>query len=313
MKKSDYEKKYTSTKAKLLHNTELLANIKNGHLVPQSIQIAPTDKCNLNCVFCSTKNREKDELTYDDVKTVLRSFRVIGAKTVEFTGGGDPTLHKDINNMLETAFNFNYKVGFITNGVALKKNVSKELIERMTWIRISLNCLDYVGNIDLDIDTLYRPTLGFSYVWNEYSTKEMIDKLKIYKNKYKAKYVRVVPDCRNVKFIEEYREKIMPLIEESGIDGAFFQQKEYIPPERCWAGYIKPFVNADGYIYHCSANPLIDLKFNHKFRMGHINDIFDIWYDPKPFYTDNCGECFFKEHNEIIENLLLEIEHEEFI
>jgi MoaA/NifB/PqqE/SkfB family radical SAM enzyme len=312
MKKSKWEKQYTSTRVKLLHNPDRLAEIKEGKFRPISIQLAPTDKCNLNCVFCSVKNREMKELPYDIATRGVYDLVLLGAKTIEITGGGDPTLYPDINRLINFCDGLGLKIGLISNGVSLDKNIEQEQLKKLTWLRISLNSLDYLRNIKLNIPD--NVVLGFSYVWNEKSTRKRFDKILKYKEKYGAKYIRVVPDCRNVEFIEEYRETIMPMINSiEGVNGMFFQEKDYTPPERCWMGYLKPFLNSDGYVYHCSANPLIDLKFNEKFRMGRIVDIKQIWENPVPYCSENCGECFFKEHNELLEEILLDVEHEEFI
>ena len=313
--KDNLEKKYTSTKTKLLHNLHRLNEIQStGKLRPISIQLAPTDKCNLNCVFCSVKKRDMDELKFEDIKNALSKLRKAGAQTVEITGGGDPTLHPDIVGILNVCISLGFKVGLITNGILLNEKISYNQLSSLSWIRISMNCLDYVDKIELNIPN--NVTLGFSYVWNENSKPSIINKIRQYRKIHNAKYIRVVPDCRNVKFIEDYRKSIMPIINEyPDVDGMFFQEKEYVPPSRCWMGYLKPFINADGYIYHCSANPLIDLKFNKKFRMGHISEIDKIWNDKYviPFTSEHCGECFFKEHNELIEEIILDIEHKDFI
>ena len=309
MERSVLEKEFTSTSTKLLHNLDRLKEIQDGNLRPISIQLAPTDMCNLDCVFCSVKKRPMKELTKEECFKAVRDFVDLGAKTIEITGGGDPTMCYYINELILYCKDLGLKVGLITNGVLLNKKVRFEVLKCLTWLRVSLNCLDYVKDIELKVPD--GVTLGFSYVWNEKSNLAVLEKIKRYKEKYKARYVRVVPDCRRVKFIKEYRKKIRPLIRD--FPDFFFQEKDYTPPKRCWMGYLKPFVNSDGYVYHCSANPLINLKFNEKFRMGHISEIKNIWKNPKPFCTKYCGECFFKEHNELLEMVMLEVDHRDFI
>lgn len=309
--KTKYEQKFTSTTSKLLQNLDRLQEMRQGKFRPISIQLAPTDKCNLNCVFCSVKEREMKELSFEECKQTLNSFKKLGAKTVEITGGGDPTIYPYINELIAYAGELNYQIGMISNGAVLKKNVAEESLEKLTWLRISLNSLDYVKEIDLSIPD--NITLGFSYVWNDYSSIEKLNLVKQYQEKYRAKYVRIVPDCLDVHKKEQYINDIQPLIDK--YPNFFFQQKEHLVPHRCWMGYIKPFVNSDGYIYHCSANPLLSRKFNDKFRLGHITEIEKIWESPAAFNTCDCveGKCFFKEHNDLIEQVLLNIDHKDFI
>jgi organic radical activating enzyme len=220
--KSRYERKFTSTKTKLLHNLDRLVEVQSGIYRPVSIQLAPTDKCNLNCIFCSVKNRDMDELTYKEATAAVSDLVRLGAKTVEITGGGDPTLYGPINELLDFCLSLNLRVGLITNGILLNKKIEYQILERLTWIRVSLNGLDCMDDIYLNIPN--NVVLGFSYVWNELSSKDKLEKVKSYKEKHNAAYARIVPDCRNVKFIEDYREKIMPLINDiEGMNGIFFQ------------------------------------------------------------------------------------------
>lgn len=309
LERSELEKKFTSTTTKLLHNLDRLEEVQEGKWRPISIQLAPTDRCNLDCVFCSVKKRPMKELTKEQSFKVVDDFVELGAKTIEITGGGDPTMCDYINELTQYCKDRGLKVGMISNGAVLNKKVTQKSLKCLTWLRISLNSLDYLEDIGLNVPK--NVVLGFSYVWNEKSNVKILEKIKKYKEKYNATYVRVVPDCRKVKFIKEYREKIRPMIKK--FPGFFFQEKDYTPPHRCWMGYIKPFVNSDGYVYHCSANPLINLKFNKKFIMGHTSDIKKIWKNPKPFTTEHCGECFFREHNELLEEVMKDVEHRDFI
>lgn len=305
------EQLYTSTQTKLLHNLYNLQAMQRGVFKPISIQLAPTDICNLNCIMCSVKEREGNELTLEQCIQVLSDFRALGAKTVEFTGGGDPTMYKFINEAITCAYDLGYSIGLITNGVKLS-NISSSNLAKLTWIRISLNCLDYVKDISISIPE--HVTLGFSYVWTDLSDEAKLEKIAMYYKKYKAAYVRVVPNCLSIDDIAKATEAVKPYLEK--YPGFFFQQKKYTVPKRCFMGLIKPFVNTDGFVYHCSANPLIDRKFNTAFRMCAIQDITKYWRSsPEAFTTHMCqeGKCFFAEHNNLIEQVIAPCEHGDFI
>ena len=123
-----------------------------------------------------------------------------------------------------------------------------------------------------------------------------------------------MPNCLSIDDIDAATEAIKPFLNK--YPGFFFQQKKYTVPNRCWMGLLKPFVNTDGFVYHCSANPLIDRKFNPNFRMCAIEDITRHWLSPpKAFATNLCqeGKCFFNEHNDLIEQVILPCEHFKFI
>lgn len=305
------EEIYTSTNTKLLHNLDRLQEIQQGSFRPISIQLAPTDKCNLNCNMCSVKKREGNELTLDECCKILKDFRDLGAKSVEFTGGGDSTMHPDINGIIKCASDLGYDIGLITNGVKLS-NIAFSNLEKLTWVRISLNCLDYVDDI-----SVYLPksvTLGFSYVYTNLSSREKLDKVKEYYYKYNAKYVRVVPDCTSVSTINDGKASISSLIED--YPEFFFQSKHYNVYDKCWIYLLKPFINSDGYVYTCSAIPLISNKFDRKFAVCKATDAKVFWNQPpKAFPTHNCeeGKCFFSAQNQLLDQVILPCEHSNFV
>jgi len=317
---NDLEKKYTSTTNKLLAHPELLEDIKKWIFRPLSLQLAPTDKCNLRCNMCSVDNRNWDELSIEQVVAALYEFRLLWAKTVEITWGWDPTMYRKINELIENAIVMWYEVWMITNWILVTKTIKQENLDLLTRLRISLNSLDYVK--DIDVPTI-NWTLWFSYVRTEKSDLKKLDKITYYAEKYWADFLRVVPDCLDVATKENYIKEIWPLIEK--YPKLFFQQKEHRVPSNCWIGYIKPFINSDWLVYMCSANPLIGRKFNPERSIWTINDIpwiykrWDIW-----FKTDKCQEwkCFFKEQNDLIKEVKdwlfipptdLQIPHKKFI
>lgn len=305
------EKRYTSTRSKILHNTSLIEGIRKKHFIPQSIQIAPTDTCNLNCNMCSVKEREGGELTLAQIKNLLENFAWLGAKTVEFTGGGDPTMHPMINEIVAGADALGYTIGMITNGVALRKCVEQHNIDKLAWLRVSLNSLDYVNEIDIPE---IKGTLGFSYVWTDISTEERLHQIAHYAKKYNASYVRIVPNCLNAGEREALRYAVKSFIDK--FPGMFLQEKSTGVHQRCWIGYIKPFINSDGWVYRCSANPLLLRKFHPAFRMCAVENVLEFWQKPvKAFDTNLCesGKCFFEEQNILIEDVLAECEHPLFI
>ena len=303
---------------------ETVINHMNRQLVRSSSKYAncksKTKKMYINEDCYGLKIKKIEELTAEDTKVYdisvadthrfESSFRIL----CHNTGGGDPTMYKHINDVIEFAA-FNYDgIGLITNGVKLD-NVSYKNLSRLTWVRISLNSLDYIEDIEINIPD--NVILGFSYVWTNLSSKDKLEKIQTYAEKYKASYIRIVPNCLSVEDINKSTEMIQPYLEKH--PNFFFQQKKYTVPDKCWMGRIKPFVNADGYVYHCSANPLIDRKFNSNFTLCHIDDIIKTWENTYnkdvSFNTYNCqeGKCFFAEHNNLIAQICSSCEHKDFI
>lgn len=307
---------YTSTGSKLIHHTTAVSRLKFGWRgTPVSVQIAPTSKCNLQCSFCSNVNRENHEsLDPAKLKDLISELQTLGAKTVEWTGGGDPTMYEHINDLMTFCESLNLKQGFITNGVALKKNILPENLNRLKWVRISMNCLDYVDDIEIpDIPG----TLGFSYVMNEKTSLSILARLQVYVEKVNPAYVRIVPNCQASD--EEQDENNRKLGEEVLKWSApyFYQPKTFHKPDKCYWGYFKPFILHDGWVYPCSSvvlNADAERSFHDKYRwvkMAELPSVYRRNIRPNP--TENCNHCVFSEQNAMVDNLLDPSGMEDFI
>ena len=81
---SEDEKKFTSTVPKLLNYLDRLKEIKDHNKWrPITLHLAPTDKCNLNCSFCSVKKRDGNELLFDDIKKSISTLKRMGLESEE--------------------------------------------------------------------------------------------------------------------------------------------------------------------------------------------------------------------------------------
>jgi len=312
--KMDREKNFTSTANKLLKYPERLKAIsEDGLWHPINLQISPTEICNLNCSFCSVKNRGNLSLEIDEMKNAIIDFNNLGLQSIEITGGGEPTLHPKINELIRFAYSLGLKIGLITNGIALD-NVSQKNLDKLSWLRISLNGIDEDKTPNIPE---IKGTLGFSYVWNE---KSNILKLKyIYglAMRHNVEYVRVVPNCLNIEEQKRLRTEVGFLVKELGFeDKIFIQTKSYEIYPKCWIGGLKPFLYSDGFIYQCSAVALYNRKFSPEWRICYYNDINKIWPNNyKPLNNKMCrkGKCFYSDQNKLLDELQMEVKHDGFI
>lgn len=300
------EQTFTSTGVKLIHHIGVVSGLRNRRAHVVSLQVAPTSRCNLNCVFCSNANRDKHEdLPEDDLIHAISWMQREGLKTVEWTGGGDPTLYDNINSFIGFCAWKGLQQGFITNGVLLKERVEQKFLDMLHWVRISMNCLDYVEWLDLPE---IKGTLGFSYVMNERTSDGTLLRLKEHVEKYKPAYVRVVPNCLATLEEQEANNRNFSEIVEMWGDPFFYQAKTFSQPERCWWGYIKPFLLHDGYIYPCSSvvlNEGSDKTFHHKYRWYHMKDIKTHYENRmRPYPAENCSHCVFRPQNDLVDSVI---------
>jgi len=299
---------YTSTGGKFLHHPEALQRIQSrGKGSPISLQVAPTSVCNLRCVFCSNTNRDKHEaLNPNALLEVVRDLVDRGLKTVEWTGGGDPTQYHYINEAIELVAEMGLQQGFITNGIELRDKVSQKSLDKLDWVRVSMNCLDYVEVIELP---KHIKTLGFSYVMNDKTTLKTFERMGVFIEKYNPSYIRIVPNCQvshedqvknNASYSVFVKEQLGPPY--------FYQTKSFKKPDDCWWCYFKPFILHDGFVYPCSSvvlNDNAERSFHEKYRWCSMDELGDKYNMPmKPFSPKGCTHCVFTDQNKMVEDIM---------
>ena len=304
-----------STTARLLSHKDRVDEISDRLIRPITFHLAPTDKCNLNCEWCSVKNRGNNELDVDQCKQVIDTYAKLGAKSMELTGGGDPLMYDQLPDIISHAVGRGLAVGLITNGIAFDEWVPT-WTALLTWMRISLSGLDFdMKSVYMDIDPNEIQTfLGCSYVLSPNTTMEKIREINEVSKHLRANYVRLVPNCYSTNEIEWARYYGPQLTK--GMNNFFLQIKNYKTPKMCYWRYLKPFVNADGWVYQCSTCSLFAGEFSERWRAARIDNIESIYTKGvTSFDTSPCSLCFYTDQNQLVHALLTsgDIMHGEFV
>ena len=109
-------------------STEKPTFLKDSHgRILDYLRISLTDKCNLDCLYCSKGNLMKKEeiLTFEEIENIVRIFHdKFGIKKIRFTGG-EPFLRRGVDTLIEKiATKFpNLKIGITTNGIFLNEKI----------------------------------------------------------------------------------------------------------------------------------------------------------------------------------------------
>jgi MoaA/NifB/PqqE/SkfB family radical SAM enzyme len=83
-----------------------------------------TQRCNLRCSYCFGKYySDQKELTFEENKRILSDFYRLGVRRLIFTGG-EPLLHKDIDDLIRFAVATGFSVGINTNGILVPHHLS---------------------------------------------------------------------------------------------------------------------------------------------------------------------------------------------
>jgi organic radical activating enzyme len=109
---------------------------------PLSINLDLTTACNFACPHCVDSGiiNTGEYLDMDTVKSSLDTLQSQGLLSVILLGGGEPTLHKDFEEIVHYIKNKKLQLGIVTNGTRLKR-VEKvaDLLEEKDWLRISID------------------------------------------------------------------------------------------------------------------------------------------------------------------------------
>ncbi|KAF9112080.1 Molybdenum cofactor synthesis protein 1 [Mortierella sp. AM989] len=114
------------------------------------LRISLTEKCNLRCTYCMPAEgvdlSPKDEiLTTPEIIRLARLFVQEGVTKIRLTGG-EPTVRKDINELVEQLGELQSMglktIAMTSNGIALKRKLPSLVSSGMNLLNLSLDTLD---------------------------------------------------------------------------------------------------------------------------------------------------------------------------
>ena len=126
------------------------------------LYVLPVEKnCNAKCGFCITKIREKTgilcEQEYLDISRLEQTLSSRDVTRIEITGGGEPTLHPEIERIIELCTN-KAKTQMYTNGALANGVKNLEKLSNLSISRAHHNSLDNerVMGISYEIEKLVK-------------------------------------------------------------------------------------------------------------------------------------------------------------
>lgn len=316
---SKKESSFTSTGEKLLCHKDAIGDLRWKKNHPIVLHIMPTEICNLRCVFCSVAQRGENgklfpNLTLDQIKYVISKLKPLGLKAVILSGGGEPSVYPNINELMRFLHDSGLDIGMISNGIALGDRILPENLNLLSWLRISINALDYVN--DIKVPKLnQQTTFGFSYIWNPLTTEGVLqkikDKIKEISFFNKVEYVRLLPDCNlSTETLEEAHKKLREVAKRMG-PPFFHQYKTHEMPSECHLGRVHPVLYTDGYIYPCDSlvlnSPIDNKKFHKEYALcswNKVEDFFNKNICGSLIDTKKCPRCVFARQNKLLMKII---------
>lgn len=138
---------YTDLSLKLCGKTNL-------PVLPSHIDLDLTNICNQDCFYCNSFNFRQKNLVQSSGKEYYKLIEQLynwrkhtpysagTVRNINFTGGGEPTVHKDYHKIIEKAIDCNFLVSLITNGSKLNKLIDylpQNKIKSIAWIGIDID------------------------------------------------------------------------------------------------------------------------------------------------------------------------------
>lgn len=186
-----------------------IAELRAGRdIVPSHIHLVLSDLCNQDCHFCSYRisngfaaenfadadgNRNPARfIPTAKAKEILDDCAALGVKAIEFTGGGEPTVHKDHIEIIGHAQSLGLQTGLVTNGVRLSDH---PVFHNLDWLRISLDAgtpetyeriraskawPKVMANLTTAAG-LSKPYVGAGFVVTRENAREILDSIEIVK------------------------------------------------------------------------------------------------------------------------------------
>jgi len=153
------------------------------------IYVEITNKCNLNCSFCSIDSSAKREMTVKEFEIVINKINAY-TNNIYLHVKGEPLLHSNLDDILTICDNYGINVRITTNGTLLKSKKIILLKHNIKQINVSLhsenNYANYFEDVFNTCDELSNKMTIIYRIWtltslNELSTR-IVDNIKNHYN-----------------------------------------------------------------------------------------------------------------------------------
>jgi MoaA/NifB/PqqE/SkfB family radical SAM enzyme len=338
---------FTSIKA--AWHLDRIATLREGRdIVPVHVQMILSDLCNQNCHFCAYRMEGGFTSKYfggNPVRfiptakaiEILDDCAALGVKAIQFTGGGEPTVHPDWIEVIAHAQSLGLQTALVTNGVRLKAH---PILERLTWLRVSVDAgtdetyerirqskawPKVMRNLAL-VGALKGPLVGVGFVITRENWHELALACGIAKG-FGAPYVRVSAMFSEAgteyyagleQQIDEERERAHRLDDDGFRLVDFFDNRiddlKQQAPDYEFCGYqqFTTYIGGDQRVYTCCTN-----AYTPHGEIGDLRDQrFSEWIASArrfDFDARSCHHCQYHSVNRNVNYMLGKPEHVDFV
>lgn len=341
---------YSQTKA--AWHLDRIEALRAGRVpAPVHVQLVLSDLCNHNCSFCAYRRGDglSSELFADETGNTNPNRRIgtgkaleivddcatLGVKAIQFTGGGEPTVHRDHLHVFAAAQQHGIKTALVTNGIKLATHPANL---GHTWVRVSIDAgteATYCSVREVsashwakvwenlaEFAKAYTGVLTVGFVVTNENFREIRECARMARAAgASGMRVGAVFTEKGMGFyddVQRVRQWIADAVKEHGdfITNLFDRRVgdlEHGSPDDPFCGYqyLTTYIGADLNVYRCcntsytKAGTIGSLKDGVRFR--------DLALAPKPFDARGCHYCQFLGINKSIAALVTQPAHAEFV
>jgi MoaA/NifB/PqqE/SkfB family radical SAM enzyme len=128
--------------------------------VPKQVELILSDLCNQNCSFCAYrldgyssnqlfmgeseaspygKNNPKRWIPTDRALSLLEEFKRAGVLGVQYTGGGEPSVHPHHEQVFIRTLELGLKAALVSNGYRWSSSLVTDILPWFSWVRVSVD------------------------------------------------------------------------------------------------------------------------------------------------------------------------------
>lgn len=350
---------------KAVHHMDRISLLKEGKQpVPLQVQLIIADLCNHNCSFCAyrmegyTSNKnfgEWDEvkkmvnnnpnrmIPLEKCKEILDDCKELGVKALQFTGGGEPTVHPKHKEIFQYTLDQGLDLALVTNGTIMKEGVP-EILAQGKWVRFSIdagNAKTYAAMREVPEHYFERTltnikkvvaarnkleksdlVIGVGFVVTKENWSEVYDSIKLFST-LGIDNVRIsaVFTPEDFSYHEDHFVKVKELIQKAKQDfeteefkvfdlfGDRISDLQQHKPNYKFCSYmhLNTYIGGDLKVYTCCNN-----AYNDDGEMGSLKDkrFKEYWLSSEKikkydsFVASNCARCMFNNKNKFINYML---------
>lgn len=352
------------------HREQIEQMRRGERVVPRQVQLILSDLCNHDCSFCAYRISEgfsseqfgedtgngftmnpNRMIPYEKAEEIIHDLATCGVPAVQFTGGGEPTVHPRHMDLFALAQSEGLETALVTNGGLLRRGW-ESVLPRMAWIRFSLDAgtaetyarvrrvshaafgktLQNLALLATEIRTQEQDcVLGCSYIVTNDNAHEISQAARLAKDAG-ARYLRVAA-CFTTEGVRYYRRPLADYhqqirrakdqYEDETFDvvDMFASRAEDLEAQsprfqRCGYSRMNVYIAGNLRCYLCCTN-----SYTPHGETGDLrNRTFKDWlFDPETtrrytaFDARSCRTCPFREKNEVINYMIDEPTHKNFV